>query len=74
MTKNVEILYTNWRGETALRTILPQDIYFGSTQWHSEEQWLLKATDLEKNAERIFAVKDIKSWKETENLCSKFTR
>lgn len=61
-TKNVKILYTNWRGEKAWRTILPENIYFGSTEYHPEEQWLLKAFDVEKNAYRDFAVKDIASW------------
>ncbi len=58
----VEIVYTNWRGETAKRSIKPLEIWFGSTQWHKEEQWLLKAIDIGKNAERDFALKDIKDW------------
>ena len=58
----VVILYRNWRGEIANRTILPKSVYYGSSQWHSEEQWLLVADDLEKNAERHFAMKDILSW------------
>lgn len=58
----VKILYKNWRGETSLRTILPGDTVFGSNEWHPEEQWFLKALDLDKNAERIFAMKDISAW------------
>ena len=58
----VTIIYTNWRGETAERTIIPIKIWFGSNEWHKEEQWLLKAMDTEKNAERDFALKDISSW------------
>jgi predicted DNA-binding transcriptional regulator YafY len=60
--KIVKIVYTNWRGETAERTIEPIQIWFGGTEWHKEEQWLLKATDVEKGAERDFALKDIQSW------------
>lgn len=52
------ITYTNYRGETAQRTIIPKSIWFGSTEWHPEPQWLLRATDVEKNAERDFALKD----------------
>ena len=52
------VTYTNWRGETALRTIIPKRVWFGSTDWHSEPQWLLSAIDVEKNAERDFALKD----------------
>lgn len=61
-TKTVKIIYTNYRDETAERVIEPISIWFGSTEWHKEEQWLLKAIDIEKNAERDFALKDIKKW------------
>jgi predicted DNA-binding transcriptional regulator YafY len=61
--KAVTIVYTNWRGETAERTIIPIKIWYGKTEWHPEEQWLLTALDLEKDAERDFAIKDISNWK-----------
>lgn len=54
----VTLTYTNYRGETALRTILPKSIRYGSTEWHPEPQWLLLALDVEKNADREFALKD----------------
>lgn len=60
--KHLRILYTNWRGETAERVILPISIRFGSTEWHPEPQWLLLALDVEKNMEREFALTDIKEW------------
>lgn len=60
--KEVKILYTNYRGETAVRTIVPIKIWFGETDWHPEKQWLLDAYDNEKQAERSFALKDIKTW------------
>jgi predicted DNA-binding transcriptional regulator YafY len=62
--KTVKIVYTNWRGETAERAIVPVKIWFGSTQWHKDEQWLLRAHNQDKNAERDFALKDIKEWKD----------
>ena len=62
--KIVEIVYTNWKGVTAIRHIIPKDIFFGSTEWHQEEQWLLNAFDVEKQADRSFALKDIQSWKQ----------
>ena len=58
----VRIVYTNYKGETAIRNIIPQRVRFGSTQWHPENQWLLDALDLEKNAVRNFAMKDIRAW------------
>ncbi len=63
--QTVIILYTNYRGETALRKITPKKIWFGKTEYHPEEQWLLDAFDLDKQADRTFAMKDIKEWKVT---------
>lgn len=55
----VRIRYRNYRGETAVRHIKPCHIWFGSTSWHPEPQWLLEAIDLDKGAERSFALSDI---------------
>jgi predicted DNA-binding transcriptional regulator YafY len=60
--KAIKIVYTNYRGETALREVLPQRVWFGSTDWHPEEQWLLDAIDLDKGAPRSFALRDIQSY------------
>lgn len=54
-----KFIYTNHRGETAERTVIPLGVRFGSTQWHPEPQWLLRAFDLEKGAEREFAMAEI---------------
>ena len=58
----VAILYTNYRGETSVRRIVPKRIWFGKTDWHPEDQWILDAYDLEKKADRGFALKDVKAW------------
>lgn len=60
--KQVKILYTNWKGETKYRNIIPKSIEFKSTEWHKQEQWILNALDVDKNADRAFAMKDIKEW------------
>ena len=60
--KQVAILYTNWKGETAARRIIPIAVWFGHTEWHEQDQWLLKALDVDKDTERDFAMKDIKKW------------
>lgn len=60
--KQIKILYTNWRKETSIRTIIPKELIFSSNEWHKEKQWLMIAHDVEKNAERTFACKDIKAW------------
>ena len=61
--KTVKILYTNWKGNTAWRNIIPINIEFKSTEWHKEEQWILNAFDIDKQDNRGFAIKDIKEWK-----------
>lgn len=56
----VKVIYTNYRGETATRTIRPRAMRFGTSEWHPEPQWLLEAFDIDKNERREFAVKDMK--------------
>lgn len=51
--------YKNWQGQTAVRTVMPIKIWYGTTEFHPEEQYFLKALDVEKKEERDFAVKDI---------------
>lgn len=58
----IKIVYRNHRGEVGTRRIKPITIWFGSSQWHPEPQWLMEAMDLEKNVVRDFALKDITSW------------
>lgn len=55
-----KMTYTNYRGETAERTVEPKDFLWGSTEWHPEPGMLMLAFDLEKQEDRLFAVKDIK--------------
>lgn len=57
-TAPITFMYTNWRGETAQRTAVPKRIWFGSTDWHPEPGWLMTAHDLEKAADRDFALAD----------------
>lgn len=58
----VVIDYCNHRGERRERLVRPTWLYFGSTEWHHEEQWLLVAYDFEKRAVRTFAMKDVRGW------------
>lgn len=57
--KQITITYTNWKHETRERLIEPIEIWYGSTRWHPDEQWLLKATDVKKGEERDFAMTQI---------------
>lgn len=51
--------YRNWRGETGRRTVGVMSVWYGSTEWHPEPQWLLHAIDLDKMETRDFAMKDM---------------
>lgn len=55
----VSLTYTNHRGETALRTIKPVEAWYGESPYHRGAQWFLRAFDMEKGAERDFALLDI---------------
>ena len=62
MKKTNKILsfeYINWRRERGVRNVKPIKIWYGKTEYHEGEQWLLKATDVDKNAERDFSLKDV---------------
>lgn len=48
--------YTNHRGERGHRRVIPQRVWFGSTTWHPDEQWLLEAYDVDRGAQRDFAM------------------
>jgi predicted DNA-binding transcriptional regulator YafY len=54
----IEFGYTNWRGVTSVREAIPIRVWYGSTEWHPEPQWLLTAYDVEKQADRDFALTD----------------
>lgn len=56
------IRYRNHRGEEAVRRVLPDRIWYGSSPYHPGDQWFLKAWDFDKQAERDFAMAGILSW------------
>lgn len=58
----VKIIYRNWKGITSERNILPERIWWGSTEWHPEPQWMMRALDLDKSEIRNFAMQDVLSW------------
>lgn len=60
--QTARILYTNHRGETNWRTIIPENVYYGMTEYHPDPQWLLRAYDVDKAAYRDFALAGVKKW------------
>jgi len=54
----MKVVYKNYRGEKSIRHVLPLRIWYGSTEWHKKEQWLMEVYDLEKRSKRDYALKD----------------
>lgn len=61
--RQVEIYYTNHRGERRKRIIVPRTILFENSAWHPGTQWILHAIDIERGEGREFAMKNIHSWR-----------
>ncbi len=57
--RELQFYYVNYKGKLSLRRVQPTQLWFGSTEYHPQEQWLLEARDLDKDAKRDFALKDI---------------
>lgn len=62
------VAYRNYRGEVAVRTFYPRRLWFGSTEYHPEEQWLLDVWDVDKDAERTYALAGFVNPKEVANV------
>lgn len=61
-TPTLRFICKNWKGVIGTRNVIPQRVYYGSTEFHKEEQWLMITYDLDKQAERIYALKNIIEW------------
>lgn len=55
----LEFDYTNWEGKHSRRRAVPSYVWYGSTTWHPDPQWLMTAHDLKQDASRDFAMADI---------------
>lgn len=53
--------YRNYRGEVSWRAVRPIAIWWGHTDYHPDDQWMLKAFDMGKGEVRDFAWKDVSS-------------
>jgi hypothetical protein len=63
--KQVILDYTNYRGERAIRKVVPVEnaFWFGTLDpYHPEPQWLVNVWDVDKQAHRTYAVCNIHSW------------
>lgn len=55
----IRFRYRNWEGVVSERTARVTTLAYGSTEWHPQPQWLVQAFDMEKKAERLFALRDM---------------
>ncbi|EFM7019240.1 hypothetical protein BAU67_001800 [Escherichia coli] len=55
----IKISYKNWKGKVSDRCLTEPSLWFGHTEYHKEDQWLMKAFDVDKGEYRDFALKDI---------------
>lgn len=62
MYPSIRVQYTNYKGITAIRSIIPLFPWYGRSKWHSEKQWFLQVIDVDKKEVRDFAMKDIKEF------------
>lgn len=53
------VTYTNWKGETSERKIIPYYIWYGCNEWHPEPQWMVECYDVNKGEYRSFALNGI---------------
>lgn len=58
----VRITYTNHRGATEVREVVPAFWWYGTSSYHGGEQYFMQAYCKSRKAFRDFAFKDNKSW------------
>lgn len=51
-----KIKYTNWKGETEVRKLEPLSLYFGTTEHHTEPQWLVSCYDIDRKHVRHYSL------------------
>jgi len=62
MSSEIIFWYKNYKGEEGYRRVTPISIRFGSSEWHKQPQWLMLGRDEEKEADREFAMADMKNF------------
>jgi len=55
----LKVKYKNWKGEVGVRTIIPASVWYGHTEYHKTDQWLMDVWDIGKNDLRTYAMLDI---------------
>lgn len=59
----VRVLYTNYKGQTNYRVIVPRRMWFGVCLFYGDApQWLLEVYDMEKKEMRTFSMANVRDW------------
>lgn len=56
---HISFEYFNHRDDTATRTVVFKSLEYGSNEWYPEPQWFMRCYDLDRGAERSFAILNI---------------
>jgi predicted DNA-binding transcriptional regulator YafY len=62
--RSITFDYTNYKGETGKRNAQVISIFYGSNQWHKNDQWLMEGYDMDKKDFRYFAMNAMKNVQE----------
>lgn len=62
MEGEARIYYTNWRGESSWRRVVPRKLFWGNSPYHDGEGHYLLAFDLDRKAMRTFRMDDVHQW------------
>jgi len=55
----LKFVYKNYKKQFSVRNVIPIRVYWGSTEFHTEEQWLMECFDIDKEANMTFAINDM---------------
>ena len=55
----IKVKYKNWQGEIGIRNIIPFTVHYGHTDYHKINQWLMDVWDVDKDAQKTYAMLDI---------------
>jgi predicted DNA-binding transcriptional regulator YafY len=62
----VSFEYVNWKGQRATRRVRPIRLWFGSTAFYPDAQWLLEAFCLDRLESRDFSMGKVENWRHYE--------
>lgn len=64
----VTIVFTDSTGLSQERCVIPQRVWFGSTEWYPKAQWLLDAYDVRRHVVRSFQLSAIRGFEDHTDL------